>query len=90
MASVTAEELIFCSGTHDQKIRVFDVDDGQQRWEYKLPFVGSATPSIYGANGKQYIMLPDTDGFPLWTASSCETVQTAEVANSLRFIMISF
>ena len=67
MASVTAGELIFCSGTHDQKIRAFDVDDGQQRWEYELPFVGSAPPSIYEANGKQYIVLPDTGcrWFPL-------------------------
>ena len=61
-ASVTAGGLIFVSGTHDQKIRAFDVDDGQQLWEYRLPYIGSAPPSIYEAKGKQYIVIPSTGG----------------------------
>ena len=61
-ASVTAGGVIFCAGTSDQKIRAFDVDNGQQLWEYKLPFVGSAPPSVYEANGRQYVVIPSTGG----------------------------
>ncbi|GAB5561317.1 MAG: hypothetical protein SynsKO_29640 [Synoicihabitans sp.] len=61
-ASVTAGGIIFVSGTHDAKIRAFDVDDGTQLWEYTLPFIGSAPPSIYEADGKQYVVIPATSG----------------------------
>jgi quinoprotein glucose dehydrogenase len=61
-ASVTAGGVIFVSGTADSKIRAFDVDDGTQLWEYTLPFIGSAPPSIYEAAGKQYIVIPSTGG----------------------------
>ena len=60
--SVTAGGLVFCSGTRDLKIRAFDVDTGAELWSYKLPFGGSAPPSIYEANGRQYIVVPATGG----------------------------
>jgi quinoprotein glucose dehydrogenase len=60
--SVTAGGLVFCSGTRDLKIRAFDVASGAELWSYKLPFGGSAPPSIYEANGRQYIVVPATGG----------------------------
>lgn len=46
----------------DRKIRAFDIEDGTQLWEYPLPFVGSAPPSIYEADCKQYTVTPATGG----------------------------
>ncbi|MBT3482434.1 MAG: PQQ-binding-like beta-propeller repeat protein, partial [Opitutales bacterium] len=59
-ASVTAGGLLFCSGGHDQTIRAYDVDNGEELWKRKMPYVGSAPASIYEAEGKQYIVVPAT------------------------------
>ena len=60
--AVTAGGLVFCSGTRDLKIRAFDAATGEELWEHKLPFNGSAAPSVFEANGKQYIVIPATGG----------------------------
>ncbi|MFL3657814.1 MAG: PQQ-binding-like beta-propeller repeat protein [Opitutales bacterium] len=58
----TASGLVFCSGTRDLKIRAFDASTGEELWEHELPFNASAAPSIYEANGEQYIVVPATGG----------------------------
>jgi quinoprotein glucose dehydrogenase len=54
---VTAGGLLFIAATSDAKIRAFDKENGEILWEYELPVVGHATPSVYAVNGKQYIAI---------------------------------
>lgn len=64
---VTAGGLVFIASTRDEKIRAFDKDTGDELWEYKLPFGGYATPSIYEVDGKQYLVIIATGGGKLGT-----------------------
>ena len=61
-SSVTAGGVVFCSGSYDLKIKAFDVENGKELWAHKLPFCGTAPPSIYEAKGKQYVVIPATGG----------------------------
>jgi quinoprotein glucose dehydrogenase len=54
---VTAGGLLFIAATLDEKIRAFDKTTGKLLWEAPLPAAGYATPSVYEANGKQYIVI---------------------------------
>ena len=53
---------MFCSGTRDGKIRAFDSATGEELWSHALPAAGSAPPTIYQVNGKQYVVIPATGG----------------------------
>lgn len=66
-ATATAGGLIFVSGTLDKMFRAFDSETGEELWSYKLPYIGSAPPSTYIANGEQFIIIPSTGGFSLKT-----------------------
>ena len=66
-AIVTAGGLVFCAGTRDNKFRAFDKDTGAELWSAKLPWTGSAPPSTYEVNGRQYIVIPATGGNKLGT-----------------------
>jgi quinoprotein glucose dehydrogenase len=59
-AIVTAGGLVFCSGTRDNKIRAFDKDTGRELWSAQLPWTGSATPTTYQVEGRQYIVIGAT------------------------------
>jgi quinoprotein glucose dehydrogenase len=59
-AIVTAGGLLFCSGTRDAKIRAFDKDSGAELWSGKLPWVGSAPPTTYAINGRQFVVIAST------------------------------
>lgn len=59
-AIVTAGGLLFCSGTRDSKIRAFDKDNGAELWSGTLPWVGSAPPTTYTINGRQYVVIAST------------------------------
>ncbi len=54
---VTGSGLIFIAATADETIRAFDKETGKVLWKAKLPFSGSATPSIYSVNGRQYVVI---------------------------------
>lgn len=54
---VTAGGLVFIAATRDGKIRAFNKRNGNMLWEYELPFPGFATPSVYFADGKQYLVI---------------------------------
>jgi quinoprotein glucose dehydrogenase len=56
---VTAGGIAFLTGTMDDYIRAFDVDDGELLWEDRLPAGGQSTPMTYEANGRQYIVTVD-------------------------------
>ena len=64
-ATATAGGLVFASGTLDKLIRAFDSSNGKELWSYELPFIGSAPPTSYEANGKQFIIIPATGGITL-------------------------
>jgi quinoprotein glucose dehydrogenase len=65
---VTAGGLLFIAATKDGKIRAFNKNTGKLLWESQLPNPGFATPAIYEADGKQYIVIA-CGGGKLKTAS---------------------
>jgi quinoprotein glucose dehydrogenase len=54
---VTAGGIIFIGASKDEYFRAFDKDTGKELWKYKLPAGGYATPSVYEAGGKQYVVI---------------------------------
>ncbi len=54
---VTAGGLVFIAASSDSKFRAFNKKSGKLLWEQELPVPGFATPAIYEANGKQYIVI---------------------------------
>jgi quinoprotein glucose dehydrogenase len=53
---VTAGGVAFATGTQDYYIRAYDVTDGQQLWEDRLPAGGQSTPMSYAIDGHQYVV----------------------------------
>ncbi|EIM27858.1 glucose/quinate/shikimate family membrane-bound PQQ-dependent dehydrogenase [Microvirga lotononidis] len=55
---MTASGVAFLSGTIDYFVRAYDVSNGNQLWEARLPAGGQATPMTYtGADGRQYLLV---------------------------------
>ncbi len=54
---VTAGGLLFIAASRDEYFRAFDKDTGRELWKYKLPAGGYATPSVYEAGGRQYVVI---------------------------------
>jgi len=55
---LTGAGLAFLSGTLDYYVRAYDVADGRQLWESRLPAGGQATPMTYmGEDGRQYLVV---------------------------------
>ena len=60
---VTAGGLIFIAATTlDRKFRAFDKASGRLLWETELPFAGIATPAVYWAGGRQYVVIASGGG----------------------------
>ena len=59
---VTGGDLIFIAGTTDNLIRAFDKETGQELWSHELPFMGSAPPTVYMMDGRQFLLVPATGG----------------------------
>ncbi|HEX4172742.1 MAG TPA: glucose/quinate/shikimate family membrane-bound PQQ-dependent dehydrogenase [Acetobacteraceae bacterium] len=53
---VTAGGLTFLTSTEDYYIRAYDVRNGDQLWEDRLPAGGQSTPMSYAIDGKQYVV----------------------------------
>jgi len=53
----TASGLLFIAGTPDAKIRAFDQSNGELLWEDELPHAAFATPAIYEADGRQFVVV---------------------------------
>lgn len=53
----TAGGLVFIAATPDNKIRAFDKTNGKLLWQGELPAAGFATPAVYEANGRQFIVI---------------------------------
>jgi len=56
-AVVTAGGLVIIAATRDEKIRAFNKRSGKLLWEADLPASGFATPSVYTAGGREYIVI---------------------------------
>lgn len=54
---VTSGGLVFIAATTDGKFRAFNKYNGGLLWEVDLPAAAFATPAIYEANGRQYIVI---------------------------------
>ncbi len=54
----TKADLIFASGTKDNKFVILDSNDGKELWSFEMTHPGSAAPLTYEINGKQYIVIP--------------------------------
>lgn len=54
---VTASGLVFIGATMDERFRAFDLDNGQQLWEYQMDAGGYATPATYNIDGKQFVVI---------------------------------
>ncbi len=55
---VTASGLLFIGATaRDRKFRAFDKRTGQLLWETVLPAGGNATPAVYEADGRQFVVI---------------------------------
>jgi quinoprotein glucose dehydrogenase len=54
---VTAGGVVFIGATADNFIRAFDVNNGKQLWQGRLPAGGQATPMSYSINGRQYVVI---------------------------------
>lgn len=67
--AVTAGGLIFIGASGDEYFRAFDQKTGKVLWQYKLPASGTATPSVYEVNGKQYVVIAAGGGGKLGTPS---------------------
>jgi quinoprotein glucose dehydrogenase len=54
----TAGGVSFLAGTLDQYLRAYDIRNGKQLWEGRLPAGGQATPMTYtGKDGRQYVLI---------------------------------
>ena len=58
--TATAGNLVFATGTLDNKLRAFDARNGKELWSYILPFSGSSPPTVYEFNKEQYILVSST------------------------------
>jgi len=54
---VTAGGVAFIGATADNYLRAFDVNNGGQLWQARLPAGAQATPMTYSAGGKQYVVI---------------------------------
>lgn len=53
----TAGGLIFMGASRDEKFRAIDKKTGKTLWEYQLPAGGYATPAVYEAGGRQFVVI---------------------------------
>jgi quinoprotein glucose dehydrogenase len=54
---VTASGLLFIAATPDSRIRAFDAASGELLWQAQLPAAGFATPAVYEADGRQFVVI---------------------------------
>ncbi|MGV8931241.1 MAG: membrane-bound PQQ-dependent dehydrogenase, glucose/quinate/shikimate family [Luteimonas sp.] len=54
---VTAGGLVFLAAATDNLIRAIDINTGETVWQDVLPAGGQATPMVYAAGGRQYLVI---------------------------------
>ena len=56
-AVITASGLVFIAAATDNLIRAIDIDTGETVWSDVLPAGGQATPMVYEAGGREYLVI---------------------------------
>ena len=56
-AALTAGGLVFIAAATDNLIRAIDIRTGETVWQDVLPAGGQATPMVYAAGGRQYVVI---------------------------------
>ena len=54
---ITAGGLIFIGATADSRFRAYDIDTGQEVWQFELPTSAMAAPMTYEAGGRQFVVI---------------------------------
>jgi quinoprotein glucose dehydrogenase len=54
---ITAGGLVFTAAAMDPYLHAFDIDTGNEIWNYQLPVPAQATPMTYTWKGKQYVVI---------------------------------
>ena len=67
-ATATRGNVVFATGTLDEMIYAFDSFTGQELWKKKLPYIGSAPPTIYSINNEQFVIVQSTGSHSLRSA----------------------
>ena len=60
--ALSSTGLVFANGTRDSYAMVFDAENGEELWKYKMDADGTAPPLIYKFKGKEYISFISTGG----------------------------
>ncbi len=55
--ALTAGGLVFLAAATDDLIRAIDIETGETLWQDALPAGGQATPMVYEAGGRQYLVI---------------------------------
>jgi quinoprotein glucose dehydrogenase len=58
--ALSSTGLIFANGTRDSYAMIFDAENGEELWKYKMEADGTAPPLIYEFNGKEYVSFLST------------------------------
>jgi len=54
--------ILFVTGTDDNFVYALDSKTGEELWSYKMKASGSAPPTIFEINGKEYVTILSTGG----------------------------
>lgn len=55
--SATSNGIVFIAAAMDEVFRAFDVETGKELWHAPLPASAQASPMIYRAGGKQFVVI---------------------------------
>jgi len=59
---ITKSGIIFANGTTDEYARAYNIRNGNELWNTKIPFAGSSPPMTYLYKGCQYLIFTATGG----------------------------
>ena len=60
--ALNGSDILFFTGTEDSKAYAIDAETGEELWSFRMEAAGSAPPTIFNLNGKQYISFLATGG----------------------------
>ncbi len=58
----TKGNIVFATGTTDNKVYAINSKNGEILWEYEMNFAGSSPPMTYSYNGNQYVIVNSSGG----------------------------
>ena len=59
---MTSGNILFSTGTSDNKIYAINTNNGKILWSFQMDAAGSAPPTLFNVNGKQYLTVISTGG----------------------------